>query len=179
MRYLRGSYGSLELMADQDVVRWSGPEETTDAAALLVAGVLCLLAVVLVVRADRRRVRRRRAVQEARRLALSGPQDCVRDMLQEYKARRDQVLAWLAEEPRLECAVPQGAFYLFPSVSEFLSPDGHRTSLDFADALLRDEHVVTTAGEAFDTPGFVRISYATSLDRLREGVTRLIRFARQ
>ena len=95
-------------------------------------------------------------------------------MLNEYKARRDQVLAWLAEEPRLECAVPQGAFYLFPSVSEFLSPDGHRTSLEFADALLRDEHVVTTAGEAFDTPGFIRLSYATSLDRLREGVTRLI-----
>ena len=100
-------------------------------------------------------------------------------MLNEYKARRDQVLGWLAEEPRLECAVPQGAFYLFPSVSEFLSPDGHRTSLDFADALLREEHVVTTAGEAFDAPGFIRLSYATSLDRLREGVTRLIRFARR
>ena len=117
--------------------------------------------------------------QRAAIVALTGPQGCVRDMLQEYKTRRDQVLAWLAEEPRLECAVPQGAFYLFPSVSEFLSPDGHRTSLDFADALLRDEHVVTTAGEAFDTPGFIRISYATSLDRLREGVTRLIRYARR
>ena len=46
-------------------------------------------------------------------------------------------------------------------------------------ALLKEEHVVTTAGEAFDAPGFVRISYATSLDRLREGVTRLIRFARK
>lgn len=117
--------------------------------------------------------------QRAATAALTGPQDCVQDMLAEYKARRDQVLAWLAEEPRLECAVPQGAFYLFPSVSEFLSPDGHRTSMDFADALLRDEHVVTTAGEAFDAPGFIRISYATSLDRLREGVTRLIRFARR
>jgi aspartate aminotransferase len=117
--------------------------------------------------------------QRAAIAALTGPQDCVRDMLNEYKARRDQVLSWLAEEPRLECAVPQGAFYLFPSVSEFLSPGGHRTSLEFADALLRDEHVVTTAGEAFDTPGFIRLSYATSLDRLREGVTRLIRFARR
>jgi aspartate aminotransferase len=116
--------------------------------------------------------------QRAAVVALTGPQQCVSDMLQEYKARRDQVLAWLAEEPRIECAVPQGAFYLFPSISEFLSPDRYRTSLDFADALLKDEHVVTTAGEAFDAPGFIRISYATSLDRLREGVTRLIRFAR-
>ena len=52
------------------------------------------------------------------------------------RQRRDQVLAWLAEEPRLACAVPHGAFYLFPIVSEFLSPDGCRTSLEFADALL-------------------------------------------
>ena len=117
--------------------------------------------------------------QRAVTAALTSSQECVREMREEYKARRDQVLAWLAEEPRLECAVPQGAFYLFPSVSEFLSPDKHRTAIDFADALLAEEHVVTTAGEAFDTPGFIRLSYATSLDRLREGVTRLIRFARK
>ena len=117
--------------------------------------------------------------QRAVTAALTESQECVREMREEYKARRDQVLAWLAEEPRLECAVPQGAFYLFPSVSEFLSPDKHRTAIDFADALLAEEHVVTTAGEAFDTPGFIRLSYATSLERLREGVTRLIRFARK
>jgi aspartate/methionine/tyrosine aminotransferase len=45
------------------------------------------------------------------------------------------VLAWLAEEPRLRCAVPEGAFYLFPDISDFLSPDRMRTSLDFADGL--------------------------------------------
>ena len=111
--------------------------------------------------------------------ALTGPQQCVTDMLAEYQRRRDQVLVWLAEEPRLRCAVPQGAFYLFPDVSDFLSPNGLRTSADFCDALLAEEHVVTTPGEAFDTPGFLRLSYATSLERLREGVTRMIRFARK
>ncbi len=116
--------------------------------------------------------------QRAAVAALTGPQACVDDMLAEYKRRRDQALVWLAEEPRLECAVPEGAFYLFPSVGEFLSPDARRTSLEFADALLGQEHVVTTAGEAFDAPGFIRLSYATSLDRLQEGLTRLIRFAR-
>ena len=115
--------------------------------------------------------------QKAAIAALTASQDCVTEMLHVYHRRRDQVLAWLAEEPRLRCAVPQGAFYVFPDISEFLSPDGHRTSLDFADALLREEHVVTTAGEAFDAPGFLRLSYATSLERLREGITRLIRFA--
>lgn len=117
--------------------------------------------------------------QHAALAALTGPQQCVTDMLLEYQKRRDQVLVWLAEEPRLRCFSPQGAFYVFPDVSDFLSPDGLRTSIDFADALLAEEHVVTTAGEAFDYPGFVRLSYATSLETLREGVTRLIRFARK
>ncbi len=111
--------------------------------------------------------------------ALTGPQQCVTDMLLEYQRRRDQALAWLAEEPRIRCSVPQGAFYVFPDVSEFLSPDGLRTSADFCDALLAEEHVVTTPGEAFDAPGFLRLSYATSLERLREGLTRMIRFARK
>ncbi len=110
--------------------------------------------------------------------ALTGSQQCVTDMLREYQLRRDEVLSWLAEEPRLRTAVPQGAFYVFPDISDFLSPDGFRTSMEFTDALLAQEHVVTTPGEAFDTPGFLRISYANSLENLREGVTRLIRFAR-
>ena len=117
--------------------------------------------------------------QRAAVAALTASQDCVGDMLAEYKRRRDQVLAWLAEEPRLRCGVPQGAFYVFPDISDFLSPDRLRTSIDFADGLLRDDHVVTTAGEAFDTPGYLRLSYATSLDTLREGITKLIAFARK
>ncbi len=111
--------------------------------------------------------------------ALNGPQQCVTDMLTVYQQRRDQVLEWLAEEPRFRCAVPQGAFYVFPDIGDFLSPGGLRTSLEFSDALLAEEHVVTIPGEAFDAPGFVRLSYATSLERLREGLTRLIRFARK
>lgn len=116
--------------------------------------------------------------QRAAVAALTGPQTCVDDMLAEYKKRRDQVIAWLRAESRIRCAVPQGAFYVFPDITEFLDPRRVRTSMDFADGLLRDEHVVTTAGEAFDAPGFVRLSYATSLERLQEGITRLLRFAR-
>lgn len=116
--------------------------------------------------------------QRAAVAALTGPQTCVADMLAEYKRRRDRVLGWLAAEPRIRCAAPQGAFYVFPDVSAFLSPAGTRTSLEFADGLLRDEHVITTAGEAFDAPGFIRLSYAAALDRLEEGTTRLLRYAR-
>jgi len=114
--------------------------------------------------------------QKAAVAALTGPQSCVDQMLHEYQQRRDQLIAWLAEEPRLTCAVPQGAFYLFVNVGECLDPDRCRTSIDFADGLLNRFHVVTTAGEAFDAPGYIRLSYANSLDRLREGVTRLIQF---
>jgi aspartate aminotransferase len=116
--------------------------------------------------------------QKAAVAALTGPQQCVTDMLREYQARRNQLMSWLSEEPGFSAATPRGAFYLFPSIQSFLSPAGCRSSLEFADRLLETEHVVLTAGEAFDAPGYLRISYAASLDRIREGVTRLIRFAR-
>jgi aspartate aminotransferase len=116
--------------------------------------------------------------QKAAIAALTGPQDCVTAMLDEYQARRDLLMAWLAEEPRFSMAVPRGAFYLFPGIQPFLSSTGCRTSMEFADRLLETEHVVLTAGEAFDAPGYLRISYAASREQLREGATRLMRFAR-
>ena len=114
--------------------------------------------------------------QKATVEALTGPQDAVLKMLNEYRGRRDQVLAWLTEDPRVECLKPGGAFYLFPYIAEVLAPSGMRTSAEFAEALLQEARVALTAGEGFDAPGFVRISYATSLDRLREGVTRIQEF---
>jgi aspartate aminotransferase len=116
--------------------------------------------------------------QKAVVAALAGPQQCVAHMLDEYRRRRDQVTAWLAAEPRLRLVRPAGAFYLFPDVSDFLSPDGIRTSADLAQALLDDARVAVTPGEAFDAPGFVRISYATSLEELRRGTERIIGFVR-
>jgi aspartate aminotransferase len=116
--------------------------------------------------------------QKAALAALTGPQDAVTAMLNEYRARRDNIHAWLTAHPGIRCVKPRGAFYLFPDVSRLLSPHGAvRTSADFAQALLEREHVVVTPGEAFDAPGYLRISYATSMERLREGATRLLRFA--
>jgi len=109
--------------------------------------------------------------------ALTGSQAPVRAMLDEYRSRRDQLHAWLTADPRLRCRKPAGAFYMFVDVSDVLSLDGFRTSIDFADALLEQSRVAVTPGEAFDAPGYIRISYATSLDNLREGCRRLIEFA--
>jgi aspartate aminotransferase len=100
-------------------------------------------------------------------------------MRAEYEARRDRVVAWLSAEPRIRVSAPPGTFYLFPDVSRCLSPSRCATTLEFADELLETEHVVVTAGEAFNGPGHIRLSYATSLDRLQEGAVRLTRFARQ
>ena len=65
---------------------------------------------------------------------------------------------------------------MFVDISDVLSTDGLRTSLDFADALLEESRVAVTPGEAFDAPGTIRISYATSLDLLEEGSRRLLAF---
>jgi aspartate aminotransferase len=114
--------------------------------------------------------------QKAAAAALTGPQGAVAAMLNEYRVRRDQTLGWLTTDPRIECLTPGGAFYLFPYVAELLAPSGVTSSAAFAEQLLAEARVALTAGEGFDAPGFVRISYATSLDRLREGVTRIQEF---
>ena len=115
--------------------------------------------------------------QKAALAAVSGPQDAVTAMLNEYRGRRDSIHEWLTAHPGIQCVKPKGAFYLFPDISGLLSPDGLKTSTDFAQALLEKEHVVVTPGEAFDAPGYLRISYATSTEQLREGATRILRFA--
>jgi aspartate aminotransferase len=117
--------------------------------------------------------------QQAAIAALTGSQAPVREMLDEYRRRRDSVHAWLTADPRLRCRKPAGAFYLFIDIGDLLSLDGFRTSNDFARALLDEVRVAVTPGEAFDAPGFIRISYATSMEILREGTTRLLEFVRR
>jgi aspartate/methionine/tyrosine aminotransferase len=99
-------------------------------------------------------------------------------MLDEYRRRRDQVCAWLAEEPRIRLQRPQGAFYVFADVSDLLSPDRVRTTAELAQALLHERRVVITPGEAFDAPGFIRISYAASIEDLERGIQRIIEYVR-
>jgi aspartate aminotransferase len=114
--------------------------------------------------------------QKAAVAALLGSQAPVTAMLDEYRKRRDQLHAWLTADPRLRCRKPAGAFYMFVDIGDVLSADGFRTSLDFADALLDESRVAVTPGEAFDAPGTIRISYATSMELLKEGSTRLLEF---
>jgi aspartate aminotransferase len=116
--------------------------------------------------------------QKASVAALNGPQECVTEMLDEYRRRRDTLTGWLTEDARLRVVKPAGAFYLFVDVSDILSPDGFRTSAELAQGLLDKARVALTPGEAFDAPGYIRISYAASIERLREGATRIHDFVR-
>ncbi len=114
--------------------------------------------------------------QAAAAEALNGPQDSVATMLAEYTARREWLLGALREIPGFCCSQPDGAFYAFPDVRGCLKGEV-KTSGEFADLLLKEEHTVVTDGAGFGTEGFIRISYATSLERLQEGVRRIRRVA--
>lgn len=107
--------------------------------------------------------------------ALNGPQESVAEMLAEYTARRAWLLNALREIPRISCNEPEGAFYAFPSVRECLGGE-IKTSGDFAQRLLDEEQTVVTDGAGFGAEGYLRISYATSMEQLREGVARIKRF---
>ena len=112
--------------------------------------------------------------QAAATEAFNGPQDSVAAMLAEYTLRREWLLNALNEIPGLRCPQPEGAFYAFPDVRGCLKGK-LRTSAEFATELLEKEQTVVTDGAGFGADGFIRISYATSLDRLREGVKRMRR----
>jgi aspartate aminotransferase len=112
--------------------------------------------------------------QAAATEALNGPQDSVATMLAEYTRRREWLLGALNDIPGLRCPQPEGAFYAFPDVRGCLKGRLH-SSGDFANQLLDKEQTVVTDGAGFGAEGFIRISYATSMERLEEGVKRIRR----
>jgi len=115
--------------------------------------------------------------QKAALEALTGPQESVAHMLREYQRRRDFLVEALNSVPGIRCAEPEGAFYVFPDVRDLMRARGVRTSRDLEVRLLEECQIALTAGASFGTEGYVRISYAASLEVLREAVARLIRFA--
>ncbi|HEX5887123.1 MAG TPA: pyridoxal phosphate-dependent aminotransferase [Pyrinomonadaceae bacterium] len=108
--------------------------------------------------------------------ALTGPQESVGVMLAEYTRRREWLLKALCDIPGVTCAQPEGAFYAFPNVRALLK-NGMKTSGEFAQRLLEEEHTVVTDGAGFGAEGYVRISYATSMEQIKEGVGRIRRLA--
>ena len=110
--------------------------------------------------------------------ALTGPQGFVGELTREYRVRRDTLHAALAAIPGVACALPEGAFYLFPDVRAYLSRR-IKDSVQLASALLDEAHVAVVPGEAFAGPGHVRISFARPLAELQDGARRIASFLAQ
>lgn len=112
--------------------------------------------------------------QKAAIAALVSPQDSVAEMLAEYKKRRDYLIPALNSIAGFECVEPEGAFYAFPKIKKILaSNEKIKTSEALAEYLLTQAHVALTAGSAFGSEGYLRISYATSLDILKRAIERI------
>ena len=115
-------------------------------------------------------------VQKAAIAALEGPQDCIAEFRADYIRLRDQALADLAQIPGVHCARPEGAFYVYPNISAYLGRSGLKSSIDVANRLLHEAHVVTVPGEGFGTREHIRLSYATSSAVLKEALQRMKNF---
>jgi aspartate aminotransferase len=121
--------------------------------------------------------------QAAAAAALDGPQDLVVERAAIYRVRRDMVVEMLNAAPGIHCHKPEGAFYVYPSVAGCLgrtSAGGRAiaTDTDFAMALLEEQHVATVQGAAYGMSPYIRISYATDTESLREACTRIQAFCR-
>ena len=113
--------------------------------------------------------------QVAAARALTGPQDSVRDLAAEYRRRRDVIQPAVDALPGVICPAPEGSFYLFPNVKSHLSKEMPDT-VAMGMRLLEEKEVAVVPGEGFGAPGHFRLSFATSLDDLREGARRLADF---
>jgi aspartate aminotransferase len=117
--------------------------------------------------------------QYAALAAMTGPMESVPQMLAEYAKRRRRIVDGLNKIPGIKCGEPGGAFYVFPNVSARLGsgPDAlAKDCSELATRLLEKAHVALVSGAAFGAPGYLRLAYATSIERINEGLHRLERF---
>jgi aspartate aminotransferase len=119
--------------------------------------------------------------QHAALEAMRGPMDTVPVMLAEYAKRRKRIVEGLRAIPGVRCEWPGGAFYAFPNVAAHLASGSSGRALakdtsELAKLLLDQARVALVPGDAFGAPGYLRLSYATSIERIDEGLRRLDRF---
>lgn len=110
--------------------------------------------------------------------AYNGPQDAVTEMVVAFKERRDFIVRALNAIPGVKCNNPEGAFYVFPNITGVFgrkTPKGKQilTADDFCNYLIEDFLVAAVAGGGFGLDGYMRLSYATSMDNIKKGITRI------
>lgn len=107
-------------------------------------------------------------------IALNGPQDCVRDAAARFSQRRDRMTSLLSEIPGLDCVIPEGAFYVFPSVAGLLGRTTPQktvlaSDIDVAAYLLEEAGVATIDGSSYGLSPYLRLSFATSMAQIEAG----------
>ncbi|HIK74244.1 MAG TPA: pyridoxal phosphate-dependent aminotransferase [Alcanivorax sp.] len=112
--------------------------------------------------------------QAAAEAALSGDQQCVKDMVKAFKERHDYVVDALNKLPGVTCAPSDGTFYAFPDFSGAIAEmDGVESCTDLAAQLLETAEVALVPGSAFGAPGCLRLSFAVGMDTLVEAISRI------
>jgi aspartate aminotransferase len=111
--------------------------------------------------------------QVAATAALNGDQSCIGEMLKAYKARSDYIVAALNSIPGFECREGEGAFYAFPKVVGAIEAQGLKDDGELVKLLLEKGDVVMVPGTPFGAPGYLRISFACSIEELEKAVTRI------
>ncbi len=113
--------------------------------------------------------------QAAAVAALTGDQNCITEMTTAFKQRHDYVIAALNDIDGVDCAPGAGTFYAFPNVSGAIESKGLADDTALAELLLNEGEVALVPGSAFGAPGYIRLSFATSLDILKEAIGRIAR----
>ena len=118
--------------------------------------------------------------QHAAAVALDSDQSCVEEMRDQFQKRRDVMVEHINRIPGVSCVKPEGAFYVMMNIRSLLgrSYNGRvlEDSMDFAELLLAEKHVAVVPGIAFEAEGFCRLSYAISVEKIEEGLSRIEAF---
>ena len=109
--------------------------------------------------------------------ALNGNKDCLELMRKEFEKRRNYIVERLNKIDGIKCLKPEGAFYVFPNIAGLLEKEYNgkfvNTDMDLADYLLDQAKIAVVPGSAFGAKGYIRLSYATSMENIIKGIDRL------
>ncbi len=105
--------------------------------------------------------------------ALNGDQSCVTEMLEAFHERHDYLVAALNDIPGFKCAEGAGTFYAFPNIEGAMEAVGVKKDSDFSELLMKKADVALVPGSAFGAPGYLRLSFATSMDVLEKAISRI------
>ena len=121
--------------------------------------------------------------QHASAVALNGPQDDVHNMVVEFEKRRSYMYERFCAMEGLTCIKPEGAFYVYVDITNYFGKElcgvKIKSSLDFAQIMLEKGHVAVIPGAAFGTDSFIRLSYATSMKNIQEGLDKFESFIKE